>query len=105
MKDVENRIKDNQEKKGLTYEEHVEIGNRLKEIHDYIIKLDVKLSNSYAKKFNDLRCPANWAGTAHGAIGCLRSSLDDAICREFPNKPNEEVLSVYYGRREREIMK
>lgn len=79
----------------ITFEEHIEIGSKLNEIYKYLMKLDIKLSNSYGKCSHK---SIGWhSRKATDAVGVLRSKLDDKICLEYKEKPDHEVVGVYYG--------
>lgn len=84
-------------KNKITFEEHIEIGSRLKEIYDYLMKLDIKLSKAYGN--NGLNGIGFSSRVATGAVGVLRSKLDDKVCEEYKEKQDHEVVSVYYGKR------
>lgn len=83
-------------KNKITFEEHIEIGERLKEIYDYLMNLDIKISNAYGGGLNDIGFNSR---IATGAVGVLRSKLDDRVCEEYKEKQDHEVVSVYYGKR------
>lgn len=72
----------------INLEEHRIIGERLFLMRN---KLGELARSSGLSKWERAR-----ARRAQEAVDRLRSLLDDRVCREFPDLPDEDVVRVYY---------
>lgn len=75
------------------FDEHELTGSNLQGILDYLSFLEMELACKYG--FTSTDCKK--CHQAINAINAFRSTLDNRVCGEFPNKPDREVVSVYYG--------
>lgn len=83
----------------FTFEEHQELGEKLKAISNDIMDLSIKIPNKYNR--NKLARKATKAAIkAHITISDLRSVLDDMVCAENPNRKDTDVVNVYYGEKD-----
>lgn len=73
----------------LTFEEHAEFGKALKEMR--LRLLDNRIWECGLKKSKEHQALVR----ACHELDRLRSAMDDAAVRDFPNR--EGVLSLYYG--------
>ena len=77
-------------KKGLTLEQHKEMGARLGLISDELTALYAELSHAYPK--SEIR----GLGLALDRIGQVRSYLDDRLAEEHP-LDDSTFVNIYYG--------
>lgn len=80
-------------KKGLTLDQHKDIGARLGAIRDEYQELAVLIANTYGK-------------TKHAKtlkiideIDNVRTNLENELSNEYPEMANEDLINVYYGNR------
>ena len=76
-------------KTGLTFEQHLTLGRRLREINNEITEMYVLLVNAYPLKLNGPHVLR-----VRDGLSRLRSSLEDIMFREHPYKA---TTKVYYG--------
>lgn len=81
---------------GLTWEEHVELGKKLKVIDSELGEVEKTLPN----RFGLTSKVGKQAKSARQKLRDLRCELDRLICAAFPEKENKEILNIYYGERE-----
>jgi len=74
--------------KRLTFGEHVELGERLKEAHEALVCASVQVGNAYTK--TDQRRISR----ALNALDAARCWLDDRVFEEHPAQANP---AIYYG--------
>lgn len=86
-------------KKELTFKRHVVIGKELREMRDRLMKLHLEICRYYRVAGKDKRpCQKAIEG-----IDALRSIMDDAVCREYPERDDQEVVNVYYPKDRYEV--
>ena len=85
-------------KKGFSFEKHNEVGEELQPMRDYLTKLYCEIAKAYPVNSKVVRR----ANKASRALDELRSALDDCVCGEHPEKPDIEVVTVYYRRGRKE---
>lgn len=76
-------------KTGLTFEQHLALGRRLRGMTEEVTKLIVLLGRAYPIKNYE-----PYALKVLGGLCRLRSNLEDDMFREHPDRAN---LKVYYG--------
>jgi hypothetical protein len=78
-------------RKGFNYDQHLEIGRKLRAVREEMMTIMVEVSNGLgsSKRATVLsrQCLKN--------LESLRSELDNELCRNFPDR---EFRGVYYGR-------
>ena len=79
-------------KNGFTFMEHVQTGEVLYHVRNYLIHLVPKVCSVYPKQSKPMRSVAK----ALKAVDALRSHLDDCVCNEYREKPDGEVLKFYF---------
>lgn len=84
-------------RKGMTYAEHRKLGGELQNMDTFLTHLHTDLSNRYGKH----TIVARRANTVARAIGQLRMVLESnsVLGKDCPDKPNDELVGVYWGRR------
>jgi hypothetical protein len=80
--------------RGLDLSKHQELGDRLYRIREDLFDMSDDIHSGYAKAH---RVPRRFRKLLD-ALDSLRSSLDDAVCGEFRDQPNDVVLRCYYGK-------
>jgi len=80
----------------MTFKEHQELGAKLKKLDDVLMH---SLSTDF--KGNKTKGRASHQAKAEKALSDLRNHLEEIMDMDHPGKTNQEVLSVYYGARER----
>lgn len=80
-------------KKGLTLDQHKDIGARLGAVRDEYLELAILIANTYGK-------------TKHAKtlkivdeIDNVRKNLESELSNEYPEMANEDLINVYYGNR------
>ena len=79
--------------KKLSLDKHQEIGGSLKDMREKLIELHTILCSTYGKNSVEVRRVIR----ACQGIDDLRCQLDNCVCKEFPELPNDVVLNAYYG--------
>jgi len=78
----------------MEFDEHVELGNRLKVDNRHYVNAYLAICAKYGKTSREARAMDRLLkGFDH-----VRDVLDDSVCGEYSEKPDSEVLSVYYGK-------
>jgi hypothetical protein len=88
---------DGMKRKGLTWDEHKELGGELKQTDKRLLDLSVRLSKAYGKT----SIVARHADVAWNALRKLRHTLDrsDILRRDCPDKSDHELNGLYIGPR------
>lgn len=74
-------------KKGITRERHIEIGGKIAEIRDEVLRLGVEVANAYPRSGNDPRVKfARALMKALAALDQVKNEGDNASCREHPKE-------------------
>lgn len=79
--------------KKLTFEQHVVIGQQLKEAHRLIMAATLTILNNTPKSSHLSR----FARKLNDRIGELRCVMDSQIGQDYPEKDNKTLNHVYYG--------
>jgi hypothetical protein len=84
-------------RKGMSWDEHRELGGELKGIDKRLLDLYIHLCDRYGKT----SIVARRAETAHKGLSNLRSTLDrsDILRPDLPGKSDHELNSLYMGPR------
>jgi len=78
--------------KRMEFDEHVELGNRLKADKRHYGHVYLAICAKYGKTSREAHAMERLIkGFDH-----VKNVLDDCVCGEYPKKPDNEVVSVYY---------
>ncbi|SBU98198.1 hypothetical protein YUMDRAFT_06090 [Streptomyces sp. OspMP-M45] len=80
----------------LNFEEHQQLGDRLRDIRDELVHLNVQLANAYPRSGPE-SAPATELEAAHEAVDRARRGLERAL---YDEHPRWAATSVYFSRRE-----
>lgn len=82
-------------RKGLTWDEHGELGGELKRMNEFFEHLDIKLCERYGKT----TIAPRHAEAARYALKQLRHTLAfEMLPKDCPDKSDYELMHVYTGR-------
>jgi len=76
----------------ITIEEHEKYGLDLQKAHNFLGELQAILSNEYGAKNKSTVLAID----AFTAVTKLKSRLDDRVCAEFQDIPDDRATNVYY---------
>ena len=76
-----------------TWEEHVKWGKEIKSLEARIRPLHSEVSG----KFGVTSKVQRHAMKSMESLSALKSELENELCRDFPDRDRDELLSVYYG--------
>jgi hypothetical protein len=80
----------------LSWEEHLDLGADLKDIHERLRKISMLVPNRVGKASK----AASKAKAALKAVSGLKCELDSLVFEDFPEKGREALLDAYYGNAE-----
>ncbi len=83
--------------KKITLKEWKEMGVEIKEIRKKMMDLHILLVKNFSKNIY-----ASQLEKIKKSFDELRCQLDDAVCSEFPHTDDKEVLTIFYGKNEKE---
>lgn len=75
----------------LIFEDYIALGKDFKVFCNACTHMYVRLSNMFGNKAVKL------LDTINKQVGKARTTLDDDVCENYPEKSNNEVVSVFYG--------
>ena len=76
----------------LTYDEHVEIGGKLKKLRSELMEITVRLRRAHGSTSPVIKA----ADRAMAGVNDLRNRLDSQLCASLPPS-DESWRGVYYG--------
>lgn len=87
-----------EQKHGLTFEEHDELGIEVQTIHDRMVIIQTTLENQYKGADKDSRASKAIieAEKIVKAIIKLKSNLEETLFADCPQEDKEKLLTIYY---------
>jgi hypothetical protein len=83
------KLKNTKEKMKMTIEQHLELGERIKEFRETLMQSHViNIGCKSSRESRSVRRTLKY-------IDLMKSDLDNVVCRDFPDFP--DAMQVYYG--------